>query len=102
MKPQELDSVNATPKSQGIVNVSLTSTPVSNIRPQHKSIPIDFLKGPLLNLKPQSDRDSDPEGTPSSSPKKKRKRRRKKKKGLIPSATDTKIDETDNMSPSLE
>jgi len=72
----ELDSVNTTPKSQG----TLTSTPVSNIQPQHKSIPIDFLKGPLLNLKPHSDRDSDHEGTPSSSPKKKRKRRRKKKK----------------------
>ncbi|KAF8812267.1 hypothetical protein BYT27DRAFT_7220934 [Phlegmacium glaucopus] len=76
------------------LNVSLTSTPVLNIQPRHKSIPLDLLKRP--------DRDSDPEGTPSSSPKKKRKRRRKKKNALMPSATDTRIDDTGNMSSSLK
>jgi len=79
---QELDSVDATPKSQ--LTVSLTSPSSLNIQPRHNSVP-DFLTGPLLNLKPHSDRDSDHEGTPSSSQKKKRKRRRKKKNALISS-----------------
>lgn len=99
---QELDLVDATPKSQRTVDVSLTSPSALNIQPRHKSIP-DFLTRPLLNLKPHSDHDSGHEGTPSSSQKKKRKRRRKKKNALIlSSAADSKIDETSNMSPSVK
>lgn len=97
---QELDSFDATPKSQR--TVSLTPSSSLNIQPRHKSIP-DFLTGPLLNLKPHSDHDSDHEGTPSSSQKKKRKRRRKKKNALISSAAaNSKVDETSNMSSSVK
>jgi len=99
---QKLDSVDATPKSQRTVDVSLTSPSALNVQPRHKSIP-DFLTRPLLNLKPHSDHDSDHEGTPSSSQKKKRKRRRKKRKTpLISNAADSKIDETSNMSSSVK
>ena len=71
------------------------------MQPRHKSIPLDFLTRPVLNLEPCSDRDSDHEGTPSSSPKKKRKRRRKKKNALLPSVTD-KVHETNNISQSVK
>ena len=97
---QELHSVDATPKSQRTVDVSLTSPSALNIQLRHKSIP-DFLTRPLLNLKPHSDHDSSQEGTPSSSQKKKRKRRRKKKTPLISSAADSKFNETSNMSSSV-
>ena len=99
---KELDSTDATPKSQQTVDVSLTSPSALNIQPRHKPIP-DFLTRPLLNLNPHIDHDSaGHEGTPSSSQKKKRKRRRKKKNALIPSASDCKIDETSNTSSTVK
>jgi len=93
--------LDATRQSQRTVDVSLTSTPAL-ITPRYKSIALDLLKRPLLNLNgPGSDRGSDHEET-LSSPKKKRRRRRKKKNALIPSTANTKVDETGNMSSSLE
>jgi hypothetical protein len=96
MKLEELASVDPIPKSQQTVDVSLTSTPNLNIQNRRKSIPLDFLTRPSLNLEPRSDHGSDHE-TPSS-PKKKRKRRRKKKNALMMPSVADKIDETSNMS----
>jgi len=103
MKPEELLDFDRTPQSQRTVDASLTSTPALIMQYRHKSVPLDLLTRPLLNLNgPHNDHGSDHGGTPPSSPKKKRKRRRKKKNALIPSAADTKIDETGNMSSSLK
>jgi hypothetical protein len=81
MQPIFNQSLAASPRKTITGDASVTSTPTPALKAQHKSIPPELLKKPLLNLTgPPPESDSDDTLDPiATSPKKKRKRRRKKK-----------------------